>query len=37
VPGSFYGPFATKHVRFSLTATDSDISKAAARLENALG
>jgi succinyldiaminopimelate transaminase len=37
VPGSFYGPYATKHVRFSLTATDSDISRAAARLENALG
>jgi succinyldiaminopimelate transaminase len=37
VPGSFYGEFATNHVRFSLTATDSDISRAAARLENALG
>jgi succinyldiaminopimelate transaminase len=37
VPGSFYGPYAVKHVRFSLTATDSDISRAAARLENALG
>lgn len=37
VPGSFYGEYATKHVRFSLTATDSDISRAATRLENALG
>jgi aspartate/methionine/tyrosine aminotransferase len=37
VPGSFYGEFATKHVRFSLTATDEDISRAADRLENALG
>ena len=37
VPGSFYGQYATKHVRFSLTATDSDISRAASRLENALG
>lgn len=37
VPGSFYGEYATKHVRFSLTATDSDIARAAARLENALG
>jgi succinyldiaminopimelate transaminase len=37
VPGSFYGDHATKHVRFSLTASDSDISRAAARLENALG
>jgi aspartate/methionine/tyrosine aminotransferase len=37
VPGSFYGEHATKHVRFSLTATDSDISRAAARLQNGLG
>lgn len=37
VPGSFYGEFATKHVRFSLTATDSDIARAATRLQNALG
>jgi aspartate/methionine/tyrosine aminotransferase len=37
VPGSFYGEFATKHVRFSLTASDSDISRAAARLQNGLG
>jgi aspartate/methionine/tyrosine aminotransferase len=37
VPGSFYGEFATNHVRFSLTATDFDISRAAHRLENALG
>jgi succinyldiaminopimelate transaminase len=37
VPGSFYGDYATNHVRFSLTATDGDISRAAARLENALG
>jgi len=37
VPGSFYGEYATKHVRFSLTATNSDIARAAARLENALG
>jgi succinyldiaminopimelate transaminase len=37
VPGSFYGEFATRHVRFSLTASDSDISRAAARLENGLG
>lgn len=37
VPGSFYGPFANQHVRFSLTASDDDISRAAARLKNALG
>jgi succinyldiaminopimelate transaminase len=36
-PGSFYGEHATKHVRFSLTATDSDISRAALRLQNGLG
>jgi succinyldiaminopimelate transaminase len=37
VPGSFYGEYATNHVRFSLTATDTNISRAARRLENALG
>ncbi len=37
VPGSFYGKFAANHVRFSLTATDEDIARAALRLENALG
>lgn len=37
VPGSFYGEFALDHVRFSITATDSDIARAASRLENALG
>ena len=37
VPGSFYGEHATKHVRFSLTATDNDISQAALRLQNGLG
>jgi succinyldiaminopimelate transaminase len=37
VPGSFYGENATNHVRFSLTATDTNISRAARRLENALG
>jgi aspartate/methionine/tyrosine aminotransferase len=37
VPGSFYGEFATNHVRFSLTASDSNISRAAARLQNGLG
>ena len=37
VPGSFYGEHATKHVRFSLTATDGDISQAALRLQNGLG
>jgi aspartate/methionine/tyrosine aminotransferase len=37
VPGSFYGEHATKHVRFSLTATDSDIGRAALRLQNGLG
>lgn len=37
VPGSFYGEFATQHVRFSLTATDDDVSRAAGRLQNALG
>ena len=37
VPGSFYGEFATQHVRFSLTASDQDISRAASRLQNALG
>lgn len=37
VPGSFYGNHSLDHVRFSLTATDSDIQRAASRLENALG
>ena len=37
VPGSFYGEHATKHVRFSLTATDNDITRAALRLQNGLG
>lgn len=37
VPGSFYGPHATKHVRFSLTATDQAITEAASRLQNAIG
>ena len=37
VPGSFYGEYSEKYVRFSLTATDSDISEAASRLKNALG
>jgi len=36
-PGSFYGEHATKHVRFSITATDNDISRAAFRLQNGLG
>lgn len=37
VPGSFYGPNSLHHVRFSLTATDGDILRAADRLKNALG
>ena len=37
VPGSFYGEHATKHVRFSLTATDNDITRAALRLQKGLG
>lgn len=37
VPGTFYGKYSENYVRFSLTATDSDISEAASRLQNALG
>lgn len=37
VPGTFYGESSTKHVRFSLTATDSQIAEAARRLRNAIG
>ena len=31
-PGDFYGPAGAEHVRIGLTATDSDIVKAAERL-----
>jgi len=37
VPGEFYDANGSKFVRFSLTATDNDISEGAARLANALG
>ena len=37
VPGSFYGDPASKHVRFSITATDAAIAEGAARLLNAIG
>ena len=37
VPGVFYGESSTRHVRFSLTATDAQIAEAARRLRNAIG
>lgn len=37
VPGEFYGPAGSQHVRFSITATDQHIEAAADRLVNALG
>lgn len=37
VPGSFYGPNSTKHVRFSITATDDKIAEGARRLRDAIG
>lgn len=37
VPGSFYGDPKSKHVRFSITATDAAIAEGAARLLNAIG
>lgn len=37
VPGDFYGKAGERHVRFSITATDTEIAQAAQRLENALG
>lgn len=37
VPGTFYGKHSTKHVRFSLTATDDKIAEAARRLHDAIG
>jgi len=37
VPGTFYGEHSTKHVRFSLTATDAKIAEAARRLRDAIG
>jgi succinyldiaminopimelate transaminase len=37
VPGSFYGDPKSKHVRFSITATDADIAEGASRLLNAIG
>ena len=36
VPGVFYGEHSTKHVRFSLTATDQKIEEAASRLRAAV-
>lgn len=36
VPGEFYGESSRDHVRFSITATDSDIAEAADRLRNAI-
>lgn len=37
VPGEFYGEAGKKYVRFSITATDDEIQRAAERLLNALG
>ena len=37
VPGSFYGIAGANHVRFSITATDEEIQRAANRLFNGLG
>ena len=37
VPGEFYGKAGEQYVRFSITASDSDIERAASRLLNALG
>ncbi|NBU23651.1 MAG: aminotransferase class I/II-fold pyridoxal phosphate-dependent enzyme, partial [Actinobacteria bacterium] len=37
VPGEFYGKAGKKYVRFSITATDEEIRRAAERLLNALG
>lgn len=37
VPGEFYGRAGSQHVRFSVTATDQQISAASKRLLNALG
>lgn len=37
VPGEFYGEAGKKFVRFSITATDDEIQRAAERLLNALG
>jgi len=37
VPGEFYEAGGSKYVRFSITATDENISEGAARLTNALG
>jgi aspartate/methionine/tyrosine aminotransferase len=37
VPGTFYGEHSTKHVRFSITATDDKIAEGARRLRDAIG
>lgn len=37
VPGEFYGQAGANFVRFSITATDAEISRAADRLQNGLG
>ena len=37
VPGDFYVSGGSKFVRFSITATDSDIAEGASRLRNAIG
>jgi len=37
VPGSFYVLGESKHVRFSLTATDSDVAEGSRRLRDAIG
>jgi succinyldiaminopimelate transaminase len=37
VPGSFYGENGTRHVRFSITASDEAIAEGAARLMHAVG
>jgi succinyldiaminopimelate transaminase len=35
-PGSFYGPLGANHIRIAMTATDAQISEAAARIRQAL-
>jgi aspartate/methionine/tyrosine aminotransferase len=36
-PGSFYGPDGSHHIRIAMTATDSAINDAAARIKSAIG
>jgi aspartate/methionine/tyrosine aminotransferase len=37
VPGAFYVLGESQYVRFSITATDTDIAEGASRLRNAIG